>query len=465
MKKTLLSICAAFLIVTAYAQENSYIVKTRGAKYKSELRLAGHEVEDDTAVDFVSKNFKYHSLCDWQEGMKFMVIPDEYDLVVKTFTDAATDRDVSNVKLRHKIMIYQGHMKIDDGHERINFRCQDDNRMYYYEINETFEDYCYEKHGIPTLAYLGDVDIAREKLLGKVVFTKSNLYRVDTELDGDGYNNVIVDKDMQVKVTAIGVGTRDFPVKVIVEDQDGNEFYQNVAISKTNCSLRDDGFVNDNAKYLFGNSFEVIEDVLNINSYNYRQFLGKVVHTKYPTKLLNEVTKKLQSIPRMTEYQIESMTPHKNSDKFTVKLKNTTLGTYFYTNMILDENLAVDLTEYFGFLFALGPGKKIHSSEGSRAMMRAGHVGIGFSEDETMMAAGEPDKVLHKDDGQYTWIYLRSNNKLLYVDFDGSGLVTKTYTTDNSKPIGGASTSRRSSASKQTSKQSKGLQGKGTPLE
>lgn len=467
MKRTLLAICAAFLFVTAYAQENSYIVKTRGAKHKSELQLADHEVEDDTAVDFISKNFKYHSLCDWKEGMKFMVIPDEYDLVVKTFTDAATDKDVSNVKLRHKIMIYQGHEKVDDGHERINFRCQDDNRMYYYEINDTFENYCYEKQGIPTLAYLGDVDIAREKLIGKVVFTKSDLYRVDTELDGDGYNDVIVDKDLQVKVTAIGVGTRDFPVKVIVEDQNGNEFYQNVAISKTNCSLRDDGFVNDNAKYLFGNSFEVVEDVLNISSYNYRQFLGKVVHTKYPTKLLNEISKKLQSIPRMTEYQIESMTPHKNSAKFTVKLKNTTLGTYFYTNMILDENLAVDLTEYFGFLFALGPGRKINSSEGSRAMMRAGHVGIGFSEDETMMAAGEPDKVVHNDDGQYTWIYLRSNNKLLYVDFDGSGVVTKTYTSDNSKPIGGgASTSRHgSSAAKQAARQSMGWQSKGTPLQ
>ena len=461
MKRTLLATCVAFIFMTAYAQENSYIVKTRGALQKSDLQLVDHEGEDETAIDFISQNFKYHSLCDWKEGMKFMVIPDKYDLVVKTFTDASTDKDVSNVKLRHKIMIYQGHEENGEGHERINFRCQDDNRMYYYDISGTFDDYCFEKQGIPTLAYLGDVDIAREKLVDKELYTKTDIYRIDTEIDGDGYKDVIVDKDVMVKVTAVGVGTRDFPVKIIVEDKDGNEFYQNVAISKTNCSLRDDDFVMDNARYLFANSFEIIEDVMNINSSNYRHFLGKVIHTKYPTKLMNEVTKKMQSIPRLTEYQIETITPHKNSDKFTVKLKNTTIGSSFYIDMILDEYLAQDQTEYFGYLFAMGPGKKIQTSEGSRAMIRAGHVGVGFSEDETMMAAGEPDKVVVGDNGQYTWIYQRSNNKLLYVDFNGSGVVDKTYTRDNTPK---SNSTKRRSTGKKTKQRDSWLQGNGTPL-
>ena len=461
MKRTLLATCVAFIFMTAYAQENSYIVKTRGALQKSDLQLVDHEGEDETAIDFISQNFKYHSLCDWKEGMKFMVIPDKYDLVVKTFTDASTDKDVSNVKLRHKIMIYQGHEENGEGHERINFRCQDDNRMYYYDISGTFDDYCFEKQGIPTLAYLGDVDIAREKLVDKELYTKTDIYRIDTEIDGDGYKDVIVDKDVMVKVTAVGVGTRDFPVKIIVEDKDGNEFYQNVAISKTNCSLRDDDFVMDNARYLFANSFELVEDVMNINSSNYRHFLGKVIHTKYPTKLLNEVTKKMQSIPRLTEYQIETITPHKNSDKFTVKLKNTTIGSSFYIDMILDEYLAQDQTEYFGYLFAMGPGKKIQTSEGSRAMIRAGHVGVGFSEDETMMAAGEPDKVVVGDNGQYTWIYQRSNNKLLYVDFNGSGVVDKTYTRDNTPK---SNSTKRRSTGKKTKQRDSWLQGNGTPL-
>ena len=306
-----------------------------------------------------------------------------------------------------------------------------------------------------------------EKLVGKEVYTKTQFYRVDTELDGDGYLDVVVDKDVPVTVKAVGVGTRDFPVKIIVEDADGNEFYQNVAISKTNCSLKDDDFVNDNAKYLFGNSFELVEDVLSISSNNYKQFLGKIIHTKYPTKLLNEFSKKMQSIPRLTEYQIEAMNPHKNDDKFTLKLKNTTLGTYFYIDMLLDEHLAQDQTEYFGYIFALGPGKKIETSEGSRAMMRAGHVGIGFTEDETMMAAGEPDKVINGENGLYTWVYQRSNNKLLYVDFNGSGVVTKTYTRDNNAKSSSGTTNRRNAKSAPapaTDPTQSWMKGTGTPI-
>ncbi len=464
MKRTLLTTCMAFILLVAYAQENSYIVKTRGAKHKAELeQVEAEEQEEETAVDFVGQNFKFYSLCDWQEGMKFMVIPDEFDMVMKTFVDAETDKGVSSMKLRHKIMIYKGHETDIDGRDHINFLCQDNNRMYYYEIpSGSFDDYCFGKLGVPTLAYLGDVDIAREKLVGKELYTKTREYRVDTEVEGDGYKDVLVDKDMQVKVTAVGVGTRSFPVKIIVEDKEGNEFYQNVAISKTNSGMRDEEFVMDKTKNLFANSFELVEDVMNINSFNYRQYLGKLIHTKFPTKMLNEFTKKIQSIPRLTEYQIETITPHKNSDKFTLKLKNTTVGTFFYIDMLLDEFLAQDQTEYFGYLFALGPGKKVETSEGSRAMIRAGHVGIGFSEDETMMAAGEPDRVILGDNGRYTWVYQRSNNKLLFVDFDGSGVVTKTYTRDGGKPGAGTASGRRRAAQTNSSKMSVA---RGTPLE
>ena len=465
MKRTLLTTCMAFILLVAYAQENSYIVKTRGAKHKAELQLAeAEEQKEETAADFIGQNFKFYSLCDWQDGMKFMVVPNEFDMVMKIFTDAETDKGVSSMKLRHKIMIYKGHETDIDGRDHINFLCQDDNRMYYYEIpSGSFDDYCFGKLGVPTLAYLGDVDIAREKLIGKDVYTKTREYRIDTEVDGDGYKDVLVDKDMQVTVKAVGVGTRNFPVKIIVEDKEGNEFYQNVAISKTNSGMRDDEFVMDKAKNLFANSFELVEDVMNINSYNYRQFLGKVIHTKFPAKMLNEFSRKIQAIPRLTEYQIEAVTPHKNDDKFTLKLKNTTVGSYFYIDMLLDEHLAEDQTEYFGYLFALGPGKKVETSEGSRAMIRAGHVGIGFSEDETMMAAGEPDKVVLGDNGRYTWVFQRSNNKVLYVDFDGSGVVTKTYTRDRGSKTGAGTASKRRRAAQTNS--SRMSVARGTPLE
>jgi len=44
MKKALLTTCVAFLFLTATAQENSYIVKTRGAKKKAQMELVGDSI-------------------------------------------------------------------------------------------------------------------------------------------------------------------------------------------------------------------------------------------------------------------------------------------------------------------------------------------------------------------------------------------------------------------------------------
>lgn len=430
----------AFTFLAASAQNNSYIVKTKGATKSAQSHMADEiaeamEEEEESSKDFISQNFRYYSLCDWEEGMKFMVMPDKYDLVVKTFTDVATGKEVSNLTLKYKIMIYKGHTESKDGHARINFVCQDDGKSYYYEVGYgSFDDYCFQKTGVPTLAYLGDVDIAREKLTGKILYTKTKFYRIDTEYDGEGYEDVEVDQDMEVKVIAVGVGSRKYPVKIVVEDKDGNQFYQNVTMSKTNCGMRADEFVADEARYLFNNSFELQDDIMSISSRNYKLYIGKVVHTKLPMKMLNEVTSKQQAIPRLTEYKIESITPHKNDDMATVKLKNTTLGSFFYADCYLDQYKCEAKPElFFGTVFAPGPGKKVVTSEASRAMIRAGHVGLGMSEDEVQMAAGEPDKVEPGVGGQYFWVFQRSNDKLLYVEFDGTGTVKKTSVKDGSE--------------------------------
>ena len=365
MKRTIFAVCMAIAFLTASAQSNSYIVKTKGVKKSAQTHMQdelaeAQQDEEEASQDFISQNFKYHSLCDWEKGMKFMVMPDKYDLVVKTFTDASTGKEVSSMTLKYKIMVYQGHDESKDGHARINFICQDNGKPYYYEIGYgTFDDYCFQKTGVPTLAYLGDVDIAKEKLMGKTLFTKTKYYRIDTEYDGEGYQDVEVDPDMEVKVVAVGVGSRKYPVKIVVEDKNGNQFYQNVTMSKTNCGMRDDEFVADEARYLFNNSFELMDDIMSISSRNYKQFVGKIVHTKIPIRMLNEVSSKQQAIPRLAEYRIESITPHKGDDgNATVKLKNTTTGNFFYTDAILDMYKAEgNENKFFGAIFAPGPAR------------------------------------------------------------------------------------------------------------
>ena len=470
MKRTVFTACMAIAFLAASAQSNPYIVKTKGAKKSAESHMAdviaeAQQEDEESSQDFISQNFKFHSLCDWEKGMKFMVMPEKYDLVVKTFTDAATGKEVSSMTLKYKIMVYQGHDESKDGHAHVNFICQDNGKAYYYEIGYgTFDDYCFQKTGVPTLAYLGDVDIAKEKLMDKTLYTKTKYYRIDTEYDGEGYQDVEVDQDMEVKVVAVGVGSRKYPVKIIVEDKNGNQFYQNVTMSKTNCGMRDDEFVADEARYLFNNSFELQDDIMSISGKNFKQFIGKVIHTKFPMKMLNEVSSKQQAIPRLAEYKIESITPHKGDDKATIKLKNTTLGTFFYADCFLDQFKCVDQPEqFFGYLFAPGPGKKVQTSEASRAMIRAGHVGIGMSEDEVQMAAGEPDKIENGQGGQYFWVFNRSNNKQLYVEFDGAGVVKKTTVKD------GPDANKKGSSKKKTITVTKAdngwMGGKGTPLD
>jgi hypothetical protein len=103
MKKLIFTACMALIFSTISAQ-NDYIVKTSNSNKSTQMQLVE---EDDELLeslgveqDYIVQNFKYYSLCDWEEGMRFMVIPEKYDLVVKTFTDVATGKLVNNMPLK-----------------------------------------------------------------------------------------------------------------------------------------------------------------------------------------------------------------------------------------------------------------------------------------------------------------------------------------------------------------------------
>ena len=81
-KKLALAAIASMMVMSGMAQE-SYFVKTKNAKKtvvkqnNSEDTAAEAEEEEEPAPDFVGDNFKFHSLCNWKEGMKFMVMPEK----------------------------------------------------------------------------------------------------------------------------------------------------------------------------------------------------------------------------------------------------------------------------------------------------------------------------------------------------------------------------------------------------
>ncbi len=433
MKKLIILAGLAFAANTAMAQSaDSYIVKTKGVTKTETKAVKVKANAEDQAVgnDFVSQNFRYYSLCDWQDGMKFMVIPEKYDLVVNTFRDAGTGKEVSSGKLRRKIMIYNNHTVGENGRARMNFTCQDDNRKYYFELpNGSFEDYCYSKTGVPTLAYLGDVDIAREKLMGHSLVTRSTDYRVDVDYDSDSYQDVKVEKNMEVKVVAVGVGTRSFPVKIIVADKRGNEFYQNVAISKTNSGMRDDEFIVDNEKYTFYGSFDLMTGETRVSS-DYAQYMGKTIYTKYATSMTTKgggKDNRVVKVPKLMEFRIDGMSPIRNSNYVTLTLTETETGRIYSKDVtFVNQNVVGDIDgqneDYFGYLFGFGEGRMRNTSAATRTMIREGRVGIGMTEEEVEMAVGEPDSKAESSDGRYEWTYKRTKAWLI-VQFGKSGKV------------------------------------------
>lgn len=437
MKRIVFTLAMACAILTTKGQD-SYIVKTKNVKPAASSILSssdggGSEEESAELQDFVSKNFRYRSMCNWQEGMRFMVIPEKYDLIVNTFRDAETNKEFSNIKLRHKIMVYRNHTTGSNGREHINFVCQDDGRAYYYEVPVgNFDDYCYGKQGVPTLAYLDDVDRARELLLGQTLITRQPTFYIDTQYEGDGVEEVKVPENTEVVVKHIGVGSRKYPVKIIVEDpKTGREFFQNVVMSRTNNGMRDEELEMDSKRFLFLNSFEVVSGT-EIVSTDYTQYVGKTIYSKGPVEMISKGDGRIRNVkvPRLTEFIIDDISAVGNSRNVMMTLtESESRRVYLKEVTFVSDKDGLTPANYFGALFGIGEGKLRNSSRETRAMIRQGRVGGGMTEEEVELAMGEPDSKSFNSDGLQEWTYRRTK-KLFIVQFDSNGKVSSLRTTE-----------------------------------
>ena len=86
MKRVFLFLVTALAIQLAMAQDNPYIVKTKGVKKQThqvdKSNIDARLVQTTESMDFMGRNFRYYSMCEWKEGMRFMVIPEKYDMLV-----------------------------------------------------------------------------------------------------------------------------------------------------------------------------------------------------------------------------------------------------------------------------------------------------------------------------------------------------------------------------------------------
>ena len=441
IKKILFLIAATASMTVASAQQhdpnNEYLVWTNNVifqKEKADSVVKDSVNKQEEAKSFIERYFRYQSMCDWKDGMRFMVIPDKKDMVIRTFCDS-TGEMVSSMSLRHKILVYKGRSGEGELHERVNFVSEDDGTPYYYELpTATFEEYCFSKFGVPTLAYLGDVDIAKEQLMGKRLLTKRTIYNVDVSTTSYGAEKIDVPENTEVTVVAVGVGTRNYPVKIIVADENGHEFFQTVAISRTNSGLADNEFLDDDVlKHTFDGSFELIGDKL-ADDVQFEKYIGMRLFTIRRVEMENEKGG-VTVMPRLTGLKVVKASRASSSQNVRMVFEKDGLKYKKEVSFInpgggsdeFGNGNAFSDDIYFYHLFRSG---NVGSIEGVRQEnlpnIRRSIVHGGFNETEVKLALGEPDSKVNTSSGEYMWIYNSGiSGKNTTVVFDNSSKKVK----------------------------------------
>jgi len=230
-----------------------------------------------------------------------------------------------------------------------------------------------------------------------------------------------------VTVKAIGVGTRSFPVKIIVEDEHGTQFYQCVAMSKTNCGMRDDEFTVDNEKFLFEGSFEFTEANMKVSD-NVKDYLNKTIHTKYAVSMSSKGSGKVRDVkvPRFTGFIVDDIEQIDNKKYYTLTLREQETRRIYYKDVAFKLEDVVGGSDaaqedYFGYIFSMGDGVEHNTSLETRTAIREGRVIPNMTKDEVQMAVGEPSMKENSNGIEY-WTYPRTNS-FLVIEFKSDGTV------------------------------------------
>ena len=242
-------LCCSISYTTA---QNDYLVATSPSQ----------EISSSKEELFIKENFPLQLLCKWAPGMKFMFVPSQRDMFLPTLSVYDTEKGADNSSLKHKILTFAGtEEKIQELSNstsyttRFIFECE--GGKYYYEIkNVRLEEIC-EKNPrayINGLVYLKDVDTAKELLTGKKIYIQSDMARVDDANSYSGYREVPIPVNTEAIVTAIGVGSQAYPVKIVFQDSQERSYYLEVALSRTNSGMDVNDFQAEKKMRYFSNA-------------------------------------------------------------------------------------------------------------------------------------------------------------------------------------------------------------------
>lgn len=94
----------------------------------------------------------------------------------------------------------------------------------------------------------------KDLLIGKTIYIQSETVRVDDANSYSGYRDIPISVNTEATVTAVGVGSQAYPVKIIFKDTQGHSYYLEVALSRTNSGMDMSDFQGEKRMKYFSNS-------------------------------------------------------------------------------------------------------------------------------------------------------------------------------------------------------------------
>lgn len=416
MKTTTIIFLFSLLSTLSATAQSNYFVNTS-------TQSSSNISEED---QFIESYFPLQLLCQWTPGMKFMFIPDAKDQFLPIFSTYEKEKEIDNSKYKHKIFEFLGtEEKVKEIYTgknystRFLFSCE--GQKFYHEIkNQRLDEICQKnpRVSINGLVYLKDVDTAREQLIGKIVYTRSSVARVDDTNSYAGFREVPITQNQKVTITNIGVGSKAYPVKVIFEDEKGNSHYMEVALSRTNSGMDVADFQADKKMRYFLNAFSFTDKNVNSMEALKSKYMDMAV---YPKKTLSakgtiimegQPSNTLSYLLRYTPLRIRDIAVTPPSTKATLSLIDANARTYDievdlkYDYILKNENFIEDLFG-FGNIHKKYPG----ITNENWKLIAQGEVQPGMSADECRLALGSPIQVEFRKDTRFeTWLY---NGKVL----------------------------------------------------
>ena len=400
--------CCGMSHVTA---QSDYIVTTPSAQ----------EIPASEEEQFIIKHFPLKPLCKWTPGMKFMFAPSAREMFLPTLLIYNTEKGVDNSLMRHKILTFTGTeekvQKIaDETNYTTRFVFEDEGEKYYYDIkNMRLDEICERmpRACINGLVYLQDVDTAKDLLIGKTIYIQSETVRVDDANSYSGYRDIPISVNTEATVTAVGVGSQAYPVKIIFKDTQGHSYYLEVALSRTNSGMDMSDFQGEKRMKYFSNSISFTNKKLdNIESLKNR-YLGATVYPKKTLSAKRAVSlenKQMESrvhLPRYTILTIKEVRMPSPGSLAILTLKDKN-GISYEMKVDLKYDVITRNNNYIEDLFGFEDIQKKYPgiTEKRWQIISRGDLEVGMSTDECRLSIGDPIEIVLKKDNRFeNWFY------------------------------------------------------------